>query len=145
VRRARERAYAYSIPASTLEEDAHKIATTLLTFYSKSTNMLEFTTLPGPYVTHLSERPVASRYARYQAISGDTVTNMRHNRVNLSTNARALISLLDGTNTRERLVDTLMRMTLQPEGVPESERRATMTEEVDRLMDRFRIAALLVG
>jgi methyltransferase-like protein len=145
VRRARERAYAYSIPGSTLDEDAHKVATTLLSFYSKSINMLEFTTLPGPYLTTLSERPVASRYARYQAISADTVTNMRHNRVSLSANARALISLLDGTNTRERLIDTLLRMTLQPEGVAESERREKMAEEVDRLMDRFRVAALLVG
>jgi len=145
VRRARERAYAYAIPSSTLDEDANKIATTLLQFYGKSINMVEFYTTPPTYVATLSERPVASKYARYQAINNEMVTNQRHNRVQLGPNARAIISLLDGTNDRAALIEAMMRLTLQPEGVPEAERRQKTAEEVDRLVEQFRIAALLVG
>ena len=145
VRRARERAYAYAVPSTALEEDASRIATTLLQFYGKSINMIEFFVTPPSYVATLSERPVANKFARYQAIGHEMVTNMRQNRVQLGPNARALISLLDGTNDREALIEAMLRLTLQPEGVPESERRQKMAEEVDRLMGQFRTSALLVG
>ncbi|MFN8379402.1 MAG: class I SAM-dependent methyltransferase [Anaerolineae bacterium] len=145
VRRARETAYAYAIPSTTLDEDAGMIATTLLQFYSKSVNLIEFFTTPPSYVATLSEHPVASKYARYQAISNEMITNMRQNRVQLGPNARALISLLDGTNDREALIDAMMRLTLQPEGISESERREKVADEVDRLMGQFRVAAVLVG
>lgn len=145
VQRARERAYAYAVPASTLDEDAGRIATTLLQFYGKSTSMVELFTTPPSYVAILNERPIASKYARYQAISNEMVTNQRQNRVQLGPNARALISLLDGTNDRNALIEAMMRLTLQPEGVAESERREKMAAEVDRLMGQFRTSALLVG
>jgi methyltransferase-like protein len=145
LRRARERLYAYSIPATTLEEDAGKLAPALLQFYSRSPNMVDFLVSPAAYITTLSERPVASKYARYQAISSDMVTNQRQNRVQLGPNARALIGMLDGSNDRPALIDGLRRLTLKPEGVSDSEHAAKMADEVDRLMDQFRTSALLVG
>ena len=107
--------------------------------------MVELFTTPPSYVAILNERPIASKYARYQAISNEMVTNQRQNRVQLGPNARALISLLDGTNDRNALIEAMMRLTLQPEGVAESERREKMADEVDRLMGQFRTSALLVG
>ena len=145
VRRARERMYAYMIPDTTLDEDASKLAQTLLQFYSRSPNMVDFLLAEPAYVTTLSERPIASVYARYQAISSHMVTNQRQNRVQLGPNARALISMLDGTNDRPALIDGLRRLTLKPEGVSDSEHAAKMADEVDRLMNQFRESALLVG
>lgn len=145
VRRARELAYAYAIPSSSLDEDAGKIATTLLQFYGKSVNMVEFFTTPPAYVASLSERPIASKYARYQAIGNEMVTNQRQNRVQLGPNARALIGMLDGTNDRAALIKAMLRLTLQPEGDTDSQRAAKMADEVDRLLGQFRTAALLVG
>jgi hypothetical protein len=48
-------------------------------------------------VTEISERPLASPYARLQATTSDRVTNLLHQRVTIDEFSRALVPLLDGS------------------------------------------------
>ncbi len=65
----------------------------------------------------VTERPRASRLARYQASSADSVTSACHIPVELDVIARQLIRLLDGTRTHEEIARELAGM----EGAPSLE------------------------
>ncbi|HYO89267.1 MAG TPA: class I SAM-dependent methyltransferase [Candidatus Limnocylindrales bacterium] len=145
VRSARARAYAYRVPLTTEDEDASQIASMLLACYGRSIYMIDLYATAPSYALALSERPLASKLARYQAISSDTVTNQRQKRVNLGSSSRALIGLLDGTNDRAALLNAMKRMLVLPEDVPEAERNAKIEEELDQLLRNLQSAALLVG
>jgi hypothetical protein len=57
-----------------------------------------------PFVVHLSERPVASPLARWQARMGDIVSTLHHRSLKLgSTIHRGLLALLDGSRDRAAL------------------------------------------
>ena len=47
-----------------------------------------------------ADQPLASSWARYQAESGESVTNLRHTSIELDRFQRDLLKLLDGTRTR---------------------------------------------
>lgn len=145
VRRARMNAYAYRVPTTTEDEDAGQIAAMLLAFYGRSAYMADLYCTAPSYVSYVSDRPEASKLARYQAISSETVTNQRQKRVNLGASSRALIGLLDGTNNRAALFDALRRMVVLPGDVPEAERNAKIGDELDHLLKNLQNAALLVG
>jgi SAM-dependent methyltransferase len=61
-----------------------------------------------------SERPTATRLARYQARDSNRVTNVRHAVVELDESGRQLLLLLDGTHT----VDDLAHHLAQQPGLP---------------------------
>ncbi|MCX6631793.1 MAG: methyltransferase regulatory domain-containing protein, partial [Candidatus Solibacter sp.] len=65
----------------------------------------------------VTERPRASRLARYQAASGDNVTSACHIRVQLDAIARQLVRLLDGSRTHDELACELAGI----EGAPSLE------------------------
>jgi methyltransferase-like protein/SAM-dependent methyltransferase len=75
------------------------LARTFLEGYLRNT--IELSTVAGPFVVELSERPLASPLARLQAAGNEQVTNRRQEAVTLCPIARRLIGLLDGTRTRE--------------------------------------------
>jgi hypothetical protein len=55
-------------------------------------------------VRDAGERPLASPVARWQARDGEQITNLRHETLTLKdVSARRLLTLLDGTRTREML------------------------------------------
>jgi SAM-dependent methyltransferase/methyltransferase-like protein len=145
VRRARAKAYAYRVPVTTEDEDANQIAAMLLACYGRSVYMIDFYATAPTHVDFVSERPEASKLARYQAIASETVTNQRQKRVNLGASSRALLSLLDGTNDRAALLKAMRRMVVLPDDVPEGERDAKIGAELDELLKNLQIAALLVG
>ena len=60
-----------------------------------------------PCEESVTERPLASRLARYQAATGAQVTNLCHMPVQLDEVARRLVLLLDGTRTQEAVVRAL--------------------------------------
>lgn len=76
----------------------------------------------------VTAHPVASPLARAQAARGATVTTPFHASMQLSDAERALVRLLDGTRDREQLA---------AQGSP--------PEELERTLDRFAKAGLLVG
>jgi methyltransferase-like protein/cyclopropane fatty-acyl-phospholipid synthase-like methyltransferase len=70
--------------------------------------MIEINSLPDSFTTTISDRPLASPLARYDAQLGSQVTNRRHELVELDEVTRVVLSYLDGHHDRESLVRELM-------------------------------------
>lgn len=64
---------------------------------------VDFHTNPSRFTTSLGATPVASRLARLQAESGDTVTNLAHHVVRLNEFEIKVLQYLDGTNDRDTI------------------------------------------
>ncbi len=95
-------------PASS-DADAQALGKALLTAYaSGGRSLVELWLRPPDFVTGLSERPMASRLARLQAVSTHRVTNIRHELVNLTPFEAQLLLLLDGTRDRPALIEALL-------------------------------------
>lgn len=62
---------------------------------------------PG-YVPSVSQRPVGSPVARFQANFNDTVTNLLHEAVSLNAFDREILKVLDGAHDQESIVDILV-------------------------------------
>jgi methyltransferase-like protein/cyclopropane fatty-acyl-phospholipid synthase-like methyltransferase len=60
-----------------------------------------------PFVLEPGERPATTPLARHQAQSGERVTNLRHESIELKRFDRHLLGLLDGLRTHDALVDAL--------------------------------------
>ena len=66
--------------------------------------LLEFGVAPYRYPVKPTERPCASRLARYQIKNGSRVTNLRHRAVEIDDpNARLILPMLDGTRDADAL------------------------------------------
>ncbi|HQU44338.1 MAG: hypothetical protein B7Z73_12495 [Planctomycetia bacterium 21-64-5] len=72
------------------------------------TSLIELSTLPSLFTLHLAERPRASSIARCQAESSETVTNRRHEPVQLSFVQRLMMRFLDGGHDRAGIVSGLL-------------------------------------
>ena len=68
---------------------------------------VELTASPDAFTTEISERPVASPYARRQARDGLFVANLRHDYVQIDEASRHVLPLLDGTHDRASLTAAL--------------------------------------
>lgn len=78
-----------------------------------------------------SSRPLASPLARRQAEHGATVTNLRHEPVNLTDIARRMLPLLDGTHDVEALVAAVLRSAQEGKfGVREKDNGPVVTDPV---------------
>ena len=106
-------------PADTSAQGLSQLAANLLQLYAAGT--LELHVAPPPIANCVAERPVASPWARFQIEQGRTVTNLRHQRVQMDSLARRLVWLMDGTRDRPHLLDELAEWVAR-EGVnlPES-------------------------
>jgi methyltransferase-like protein len=72
--------------------------------------IVDLRTSPPRYTSSISERPIASPLARYQAESANRVTNLRHEPTTLPELERRLLLNLDGTRGRPELLDILLRL-----------------------------------
>jgi hypothetical protein len=70
---------------------------------------VELSATPPAFTPTVSDRPLASPLARWQAARGATVTNLRHDNQPLDDAHRALVILLDGTRDRAALVEQVVR------------------------------------
>ncbi len=140
---AREANYALQIPPRSAEEDAASIAATLLQAFGRSYSMLEMRASPAPMVTEVSERPIASAYARFQAIGGFDVTNQRHEVVTLDRVTRFVISRLDGTHDVAMLARALGQEVVIPRKMNDS--GPELRHEVEAVLKYLARTALLVG
>ena len=137
-------------PAAASAQDQSQLAANLLELYAAGT--LELHVAPPPIAKCIAERPVASPWARFQVEQGRTVTNLRHQRVQMEPITRRLVWLMDGTRDRPQLLDELAEW-VEREGVklPESDAppgssqpatRAAIREMLSRtLEDALRTAA----
>lgn len=88
-------------------QDALLLSANLLKGFAYSSRLIELHTTTPHFATRVSERPVASPWARVQAQTGAEVTNLCHTRVELKGIAQYLLSHLDGTHDRAALLDGL--------------------------------------
>jgi methyltransferase-like protein/SAM-dependent methyltransferase len=87
--------------------DEQLLAANLLTAYGYSGNLVELHAYAPQMALEVSERPVASPFARLQAETSERVTNLRHERVELGEFERCLLPHLDGNHDLGDLVSIL--------------------------------------
>jgi methyltransferase-like protein/cyclopropane fatty-acyl-phospholipid synthase-like methyltransferase len=83
------------------------LATELLT--AIGAGVVEWRTTPVPYTTVIAGKPATSPLARLQAAQGRKATNLRGEWVTLDEIHRRALMRLDGTRTRDGLIDALVR------------------------------------
>ncbi|MFO1413392.1 MAG: methyltransferase regulatory domain-containing protein [Burkholderiales bacterium] len=107
---------------------------------------------PWPVGTLAGAAPRVSRLVRYQAERGHEVTNLRHESLGIDEFNRQLIGLLDGTRSRDELVDAMVDkvntkiLAIQREGktvTDAAEVRALITKAVDENVAQLARVGLL--
>jgi methyltransferase-like protein len=133
-------------------EDAHLLGMNLLKAYGYSENLVEFHLYRPKFVTEVTDYPLASPVARYQAQHGQSITNMRHERITLDELSAQLLTYLDGSRDRSTLCAALaaldkMEIQHRDGAVVEdaAEIKVALTEVLAKKLDQFAQAALLVG
>jgi SAM-dependent methyltransferase len=124
-------------------EDETRLLRFLLGSYGP--NVAQLRSRPCPFVTEISERPRASALARFQARTGSSVTNLKHQSVLLEDPiVRTFLGLLDGTRDRATIAKE-MAAALRERG-PEAEALAADVEKGIALnFDRVSRLALIEG
>ncbi len=131
-----------------------RLAANLLKAFTYSLALVELHGYTPAFVTTVSERPVASAVARYEARRSDRVANLRHERVHLDPLGRYVLPYLDGRHSREdlwALLDGLIErgsLRLQAEGdAPTSKEtlREQVRKELENTLGWLARAALLVA
>jgi SAM-dependent methyltransferase len=93
-------------PGAAREDD--DLASDLVACYRLK--VVEIRTHEPVFVSKVSDRPVASPLARYQAGLGPAVTNLRHEGGQLNEFSRSVLRLLDGTRDRAGVLEALIRL-----------------------------------
>lgn len=137
----------YASPA-----DRHEVMTSLTRLLSSGI-LRAYSDCP-PFQVHVSASPVASPVARLQAEEGSKIANRLQHPVDADDFQRTLLPLLDGTRSREQLLDDWTTIVLQHDlriaDVPASavavaQVRTTLTRRLDDDLEVMARAALLVG
>lgn len=136
------------------ERDAGALAANLLRAFTYSLNLVEFHTCAPKIVTELTDKPIASSLARYQAAHGDSAVSLWHRRADLDGTSRVLLPLLDGNHDRAALFEHLMRLVEEgkmgvqdgDQPVASSERaREILAHELNDTLRWLAKSALLIG
>lgn len=90
------------------DQQADVLAADLLKLYAAKA--IELHKSPSVFSTEAGEKPKTSDLARYQAASGHALTNMRHELAKINEPTRLLVLLLDGSNTRDELLEKMLGM-----------------------------------
>jgi len=94
-----------SIDAARAVNDFEDLALDLIACYKRK--LVEFQTCAPAFVVDISEMPLASRLARYQARVGSIVTNLRHDAGQLNEFSRTVLCCLDGKHNRNAILRVL--------------------------------------
>jgi methyltransferase-like protein len=138
--------------AATIAEDKQQVEQALLKFYTITGDLVEFRLRPLAVTAKPGPRPLARPLARWQARSGRSVTNLRHEFVNLDEFGRQVLPRLDGRHTRPEAVRELVglveggQLTVQQDGEKITEPRRVeqaLVQLLDRQIDQFAHQALL--
>jgi methyltransferase-like protein/predicted O-methyltransferase YrrM len=141
--------------AAASARDARALSEHLLAGYHYSANLVEPHSYAPPIVVEVSERPVASAVARFQAQRYPQVTNLRHERASLDAFNRCLLPYLDGSRDHAALADALLAGPLadgrlvvrqDDEATPSAgEVRHILVEQLERRLHQLARSALLIG
>lgn len=100
--------YSRTPDTETQHRDMVILSAQLLQMFTYSDTLVEFHTAPTKCTVKISDRPKVSNVARWLVSKGyQTVSNMRHQRVQLDDLARMLIPLLDGEHTQRALISEM--------------------------------------
>lgn len=131
-------------------QDEQLLCANLLKGYAYSGRLIELHTRAPRFSAVVSERPVASPWARYQAQTSGEVTNLCHVRVELKGIAQYLLSHLDGTHDRAALLAGLERsvadgtLILHSDATePPLQSQPVLAEELDEALRGLARVALL--
>jgi methyltransferase-like protein/2-polyprenyl-3-methyl-5-hydroxy-6-metoxy-1,4-benzoquinol methylase len=135
--------------------DIQMLASNLLNGFTHSDQLIAFTVFEPAFVSHISQRPVASAWARLQARQRTIVTTLRHGRYSLEPYEQFLIQLLDGQHDANALVEELITgpvargdLTLEKDGQTVSdpvELRSLLRDGVEKTLISFAAAPLLLA
>lgn len=152
VTQAQARLGSRQVGADRLDEETRMLGANLLKAYSYSDNLVELHVYAPRFVSDISERPVASPVARFQARQGHSLTNLRHERLNLDKISALILPYLDGEHDRAGLLALMqasdaVEITRQ-DGRPiedPAEWNFALAELLQAKLQQFANAALLVG
>jgi methyltransferase-like protein/trans-aconitate methyltransferase len=134
-----------------VRESKRALAGDMLQCYSA--NVVKFHTWQADFVVGVSNRPRASRLARYLAEKKQSVVNQRHESVSLDPLTQQVVLLLDGTRDRLALLKRLRKLVEdgsfaeQPEDGSSTGAKKTggsIKKAMDRSLARLARTALLV-
>jgi methyltransferase-like protein/SAM-dependent methyltransferase len=135
--------------------DIRILCDNLFTAYTYSTQLVDLSAYAPPLVNTVSERPVASPWARLQVQDGFTVTNMRHERLDLNAVQANVVRYLDGTRNRAEVLEALMigpvaagKMIVRQGETPVQDPaliREVLRPEVDQALEHLAKLAVLTG
>jgi SAM-dependent methyltransferase/methyltransferase-like protein len=110
-------------------EDAQQVGQALLTFYTIAADLVEFRPRPLRVAARPGPRPLARPLARWQAGTGRSVINLRHEFVAVDDFGRQVLRRLDGQHTRQAVAQEL----------------AAPEQGLDQQIEQFARRSLLVG
>lgn len=130
-----------------IEQDSLVLAANFLMAFSYSLNLIELHACNLRFEIDPGERPEATAYARYQAAAGSTVTNQRHERVNLDALSAFLLPWLDGKHDRAALTELLAADLdrLTPDLPPAMSKTGSIDEMLSQTLYFMGRAALLLA
>jgi len=93
------------------DEDARELAVSMVNAFGAIIQLVDFNIYAPALAPEVSERPVASRLARYHAERGaNTVPNLRHERITLDPLSLHLLPYMDGQHNYQELLSILEGM-----------------------------------
>jgi methyltransferase-like protein/SAM-dependent methyltransferase len=135
------------------EAEVKQLATRLLNCYTS--NLVEFSMSPPRCVREVSERPLASAYARLRARAGLKTTNLRLESIPLTPSSQLVLQNLDGQHDRAALIAMLTELLKsvpapaaapdEKESKPQEPAEVRAAKYVEELLNVFAKYALLVG
>lgn len=138
----------------TIQRDTAHLSMNLLRMFSYSDTLLEFHTIPTRCTTKIANMPKVSVVARGLVAKGySTVSNMRHQRVQLEPLAQLILPLLDGEHSQRALISHLKglvesgKITLESsDGTPltKAKLQSRIKHELNQQLQWFAHAALLI-
>jgi SAM-dependent methyltransferase len=136
------------------DEDWQVLSSNLLKAFVYSDDLVEVHVYPPQFALQVSQRPVASPWARWQAREDTKVTNLRHERVEVDPLNQFLLPYLDGSRDNNDLVDLLLagpvaggKLMVEQNDQPvtdPAEARAILGAELQANLEWLARAALLV-
>ncbi len=130
--------------------EAEALGLNLLRMHVHNTEVVGLHTYARCLADGISERPLASRIARYEALLSPNVTNPYHQNVRLNALTWQLLPFVDGTRDLAALVELVVAdgtVVLEQDGQPVKDtaaRRALAAERVPQVLEVLRSSALLV-
>jgi len=136
---ARAKLHGHAIPNEAIRGvDKQQVGQALLKFYTIAGDLVEFRLRPLRMTTQPGPKPLARPLARWQARSGRSATNLRHESVTLDDFGRQVLLRLDGQRSRTDMVRELAGLVLDGQlNVHQDGKRITEPRQIEQAIVQF--------